>query len=93
VKEQVVADPVEVGSDAETQLSEAFGDHTFYADATGLFVLEPADESPAENAESGHVIQIAAWANEQKDTLKSIDPKASGVVISLVPGQPPKASA
>tara|TARA_R110000868_G_scaffold273621_6_gene532784 strand:+ start:88 stop:402 length:315 start_codon:yes stop_codon:yes gene_type:complete len=88
IKEQLGADPVEQKSDAETQLREAFGEHTFYADVNGLFVLEPASsEDSPESAESAHVIQIAAWANEEKDTLKSIEPKSNGVVVSLIPGR------
>ena len=86
IKEQIGAEPVDQTSDAETQLREVFGEHTFYADATGLFVLEPATpETAPEAAESAQVIQIATWSNEEKDTLKSIEPKSSGVVVSLVP--------
>ncbi len=94
IKEQIGAEPVEPTSDAETQLREAFGEHTFYADVNGLFVFEPASqETPPESAESALVIQVAAWANEEKDTLRSIEPKSSGIVVSLVPGRGPATSA
>lgn len=84
IRNQIGAEPVEEANPANEQLREVFGDHTFYADKSGLFVMEPAEEAQsAEQVSSVQIVQIGTWANEQQDALKPIEPRAFDRVIEI----------
>ena len=67
------------------QLNDAFGNHTFFLNGSGLHVVEPA--RPAETPPgSGEVIKLATWTDENRSSLASHDPEPTGVVIPFNPG-------
>jgi hypothetical protein len=69
------------------QLNDLFGDHTFFLDASGLNVLEPAEtpEIEGEEVQTGEVVSLASWSDETLTSLKPHEPEPTGVVIVLEP--------
>lgn len=78
VKQQTGADPIEDGSDAHGQLSEAFGDHTFYVSEVGLLVPESVE---ADGADPVELILVAEWTDEKREAMERIPPKQTGYVL------------
>ena len=64
------------------QLSDRFGDHTFFLDSSGLNVLEPA-ELPEIEAQAGKVVCLAHWTDGNLTSLTPHEPEPTGVVIVL----------
>jgi hypothetical protein len=69
---------------AVPELSDLFGDHTFFLDSGGLNVLEPA-EAPEIEAEAGEIVSLASWSDESLTSLRPHEPEPTGVVIVLEP--------
>jgi hypothetical protein len=67
---------------AVTQLSNLFGDHTFFLDGSGLKVLEPT-EVPDIEAQTGEVVSLADWSDATLTSLKPHEPEMTGMVIVL----------
>ncbi|HEX9470449.1 MAG TPA: hypothetical protein VF957_13000 [Bradyrhizobium sp.] len=67
---------------AVTQLSDLFGDHTFFLDGGGLKVLEPT-EVPDIEAQTGEVVSLADWSDATLTSLKPHEPEMTGMVIVL----------
>lgn len=82
VERQTGAMPIPHDNPANEPLSQAFGEHTFYADQNGLHVLEPVEVEEADG-EHAEVIQIAQWANDEMSELQPIQPVRTGAVFSL----------
>ena len=82
IERQTGAAPIPEDNPANGALQDAFGEHTFYADQNGLHVLEAVN---LEETEGDHaaVIQIAEWANDEKNELLPIEPRHTGAVIGL----------
>jgi hypothetical protein len=66
------------------QLSELFGDHTFFLDGNGLNVVEPA-ESANSGAATGQVVNLANWGDDKLTTLAPHPPEVTDVVVVLEP--------
>ena len=69
---------------AVPELSDLFGDHTFFLDSGGLNVLEPA-EAPEMEAQTGEIVSLASWSDETLTSLRPHEPEPTGVVIVLKP--------
>jgi len=82
IERQTGAIPIPDDNPASEALTEVFGDHTFYADQSGLHVLEPVEIEEAEGPHA-EVIQIAEWTTDDKDELQPIEPQRSGAVLGL----------
>jgi hypothetical protein len=67
---------------AVPQLNSLFGDHTFFLDSSGLNVLEPA-EIPELDAQTGKIVNLAYWSDENLTKLTPHEPEPTGVVIIL----------
>jgi hypothetical protein len=67
---------------AVPQLNGLFGDHTFFLDSRGLNVLEPA-EIPELDAQTGKIVNLAHWSDENLTKLTPHEPEPTGVVIIL----------
>ena len=61
------------------QLSQLFGDHTFFLDGNGLNVVEPIEEG----AQTGKVVNLADWANSELTSLAPHEPQQTDVVVEL----------
>jgi hypothetical protein len=78
---QFDAQPIPEDHPALARLSEVFGDHTFFLDRNGLNVVEPAQ--PADGAEVGQVVKIAAWNDDQLTQLAPHPPEPTDLVVVL----------
>lgn len=67
---------------AVPQLSDLFGDHTFFLDKSGLHVVEPT-EPTASGARAGQVVKLASWNDAQRTSLVPHEPEPTDVVIVL----------
>jgi len=63
------------------QLRQAFGDHTFFLDAQGLSIVEPA--SP--DRQVGNIVKLATWSDESHTTLAPTGPEPTPVAVRLGP--------
>lgn len=79
VKQVLGADPLPEDNPAMGELEKVFGEHSFYVGEDGLLVFEPAEEQ----ADSGRLMLIAAWADEQKQGLQAVQPQPTDIVIDF----------
>lgn len=79
VKETLGADPLPEDNPAMGELEKVFGEHSFYVGEDGLLVFEPAEEKP----DSGRLVLIAAWADEQKQGLQAVQPHPTDIVVDF----------
>jgi hypothetical protein len=69
------------------QLSNRFGDHTFFVDDNGLNIVEPAEaDEPGRSA--GVVVNLANWSNAERSTLEPHAPEMTDVIVELSPARP-----
>ena len=69
------------------QLSDMFGDHTFFLDQSGLKVLEPTDVATAVTTEipAGEVVSLADWSDPTLTSLMPHAPETTGTIIQFSP--------
>jgi hypothetical protein len=63
------------------QLSDMFGDHTFFLDQSGLKVLEPAETAATEGA--GEVVSLADWSDGTLTSLMPHAPETTGMIVQF----------
>ena len=66
------------------QLTELFGEHTYFLDGTGLAIVEPA-EKPDGADEAGQVVRVASWSDPSMTSLKPHEPQPTDTVVVLEP--------
>jgi hypothetical protein len=66
---------------ATAQLTDLFGDHTFFLDQSGLKVLEPADQLG--QTPSGEVVSLADWSDPTLTSLMPHAPETTGTIIAF----------
>jgi len=66
------------------QLSNIFGDHTFFLDGSGLNVLEPAATAETD-AQTGEIVSLANWSDATLTSLRPHEPEPTGVLVVLEP--------
>ena len=64
------------------ELTDLFGDHTFFLDSNGLNVVEPNESSEA-GAPAGTVINLASWSDAHMTSLAPHEPTPTEVVVIL----------
>ena len=64
------------------QLNSLFGDHTFFLDAQGLNIVEPAGASDS-GMETGKVVKLANWSDDKRTSLAPHEPEPTDVVVLL----------
>jgi hypothetical protein len=67
-----------------TQLNSLFGDHTFFLDANGLNIVEPA-KTENSGQKTAQVIKLAAWQDDKRSSLAPHEPETTDVVVVLEP--------
>ena len=67
---------------AVTQLTDVFGEHTFFLDESGLKVLEPSD-MPQSDGQAGEVVSLADWSDASLTSLAPHPPVSTGTIIVL----------
>jgi hypothetical protein len=68
---------------AVAQLSEMFGDHTFFLDSNGLNIVEPIEAGPEAGAQPAQVVNLANWADEALTRLAPHEPEPTNAVVDL----------
>lgn len=79
VKETLGADPIPEDNPAMEELQKVFGEHSFYVGEDGLLVFEEVEEQ----TDSGRLVLIAAWADEQKQGLQAVQPHPTDIVVDF----------
>lgn len=64
------------------QLNTLFGDHTFFLDASGLNIVEPAGASD-NGVETGKIVKLAGWSDEKRTSLAPHEPAPTDVIVLL----------
>jgi hypothetical protein len=79
---QLDAQAVPENHPVQGQLSDLFGEHTFFLDAGGLAIIEPA-KLDGESASMGQVVKLASWVDESRSNLAPHRPEYTRVVVAL----------
>jgi hypothetical protein len=79
----VKADPIPADHPAAVQLTESFGEHTFYLAETGLLIFHPTEEGTTGVEATARLFFIAEWTDDSKTELSAIEPKATEIVIAF----------
>jgi hypothetical protein len=64
------------------QLSELFGEHTFFLDQNGLNIVEPAEPLQAGD-QTARVVNIADWSDASRTSLSPHEPEPTDAIIEL----------
>jgi hypothetical protein len=81
--DQFDAEPLPENHPAMGQLTQVFGEHTFFLDDTGLLILEPTASDAG--GEAGQIVKLASW-NPDHTSLKPHEPERTDVMIDLGEG-------
>jgi hypothetical protein len=65
------------------QLSELFGDHTFFLDSNGLNIVEPTAEAPQAGAQAARVVNLASWSDANLTSLAPHEPEPTDAIVEL----------
>jgi hypothetical protein len=76
------AQAIPQGHPAIPQLSELFGDHTFFLDDSGLVIVEPT-QSPRRGVWAGQLVKLASWSDPDRTGLSPHRPEPTDVVIVM----------
>ena len=85
--DQLDADPIPERHPVMPQLSQVFGNHTFFVDTDGLHIVEPGELNEA-GEQTGNVLQIARWEDAERTSLAPQPPEPTGVVVVLGAAEP-----
>ena len=64
------------------QLSEVFGEHTFFLDGNGLNIVEPAEPTQA-GGQTLRVVNLANWSDANRTSLAPHEPEPTDAIIEL----------
>ena len=64
------------------QLSQLFGEHTFFLDDSGLNIVEPA-EAGRPGTQSAKVVNLANWGDDDRTRLVRHEPEPTDIVVVL----------
>jgi len=65
------------------QLNDLFGEHTFFLDRNGLNIVEPAEATAGAAAQSGKVVNLANWSDDDSTGLELHEPETTDIVITF----------
>jgi hypothetical protein len=82
---QYEAEAIPINHPALPQLTQLFGDHTFFLDRTGLNILEPADSDPGADVRSCKVVNLANWNDASPPSLEPHEPMMTDVIVQFEP--------
>jgi hypothetical protein len=79
---QLEAQAIPESHPALPQLTNLFGDHTFFLDNRGLNIVE-ADETTRAGVQSAKVVNIANWSDPNLTSLAPHEPELTETVVLL----------
>lgn len=74
---------VQRNSTLEKKLTKAFGAHTFFTSAKGLFIVEPTTDPDRPDRKLVRRIRVASWVDEEKTALKPRNAKSAAERITV----------
>lgn len=79
---QLEAQAIPENHPATVQLSELFGEHTFFLGTGGLSIIEPVQQDGGAEA-MGRVVKLARWGDETRSNLSPHEPEYTDIVVAL----------
>jgi len=64
------------------QLSQLFGEHTYFLANTGLHIVEPIPAADS-GKQQGVIIKLASWSDASRTSLAAHPPESTDLVIVL----------
>ena len=91
VGQKLGLDVIDQKSEAQPHFEEAFGDHSFFVNSQGVFIIEDQpDEATVDGSigsEQGRLYAVATWAEDKEDQLLMLaEPANVNVTIDLRTG-------
>ena len=80
--DQFDAQAIPEGHPVMTELTDLFGDHTFFVNSQGLNIVEPASPANGSGA-TGRVINLANWADSTLTKLAPHEPEMTEIAVDL----------
>ena len=80
---QFDAEAIPPNHPALPQLTQLFGQHTFFLDSKGLNILEPAEEESAGDVGACKVVNLASWNEANPPALEPHEPMPTEMVVQL----------
>ena len=84
---QFEAEPIPADHPVLPQLTQMYGDHTFFLDDNGLNIVEPA-EPTGEGIPAGTVVKLARWNDDDHTSLAPHEPEPTELVAVFGAGGP-----
>ncbi len=66
-----------------SELTDLFGEHTFFLDNQGLSIVEPVWTGNGAPKETGRVINLANWADSKHTRLAAHEPEPTEIAVEL----------
>jgi hypothetical protein len=80
---QFDAEAIPLNHPALPQLTQLFGQHTFFLDRKGLNILEPSEEESAADVRACKVVNLASWNDANPPALEPHEPMPTEMVVRL----------
>ena len=84
---QISAQPLPDNHPIVPQLTDFYGNHTFFLDDEGLLIIEPAGPTSG-GVPGGRLVKLASWKNDEHNTLSPHLPEETDVVVELAHDAP-----
>jgi hypothetical protein len=78
---QIHAEAIPEDDPVISELSDLFGDHTFFIDDNGLNIVEPIETS--RGIQSAQVVNVADWRDADMTRLAAHEPEPTNVFVTL----------
>ena len=85
--DQINAEAIPADHPLIPQLTQLFGDHTYFLDSSGLNIVEPAEPN-AKGDQQGVVVNLAEWTGSQTAQLKPHAPEPTDLLVALGTNRP-----
>jgi hypothetical protein len=86
-RDQISAQPLPDDHPIVPQLTNFYGNHTFFLDDEGLLIIEPAGPLSG-GVPGGRLVKLASWKNDEHNTLAPHLPEETDVVVELAHDAP-----
>lgn len=82
IESQYEVSPIPESEPIVGELSEIFGEHTFYLGENGLVVWDRVD-GEEQAPDRLMAVQVAAWSDETRSAMRVHEPVSTGIVASM----------
>jgi hypothetical protein len=78
---QIRAEAIPEDDPVISELSDLFGDHTFFIDDNGLNIVEPIEAGS--DMQAAQVVNVADWRDADMTKLAAHEPEPTNVFVTL----------